>query len=161
MRGQRKEISVAEAYNRLASLCSRGEQTVYDCHHKLVQWGIPTEDGNAIIERLQDEDFLNEARYAKAYVHDCLAFSGWGRIKIRYQLKSKGLREELISEAMADVDEQAYVARLEETLRQKSAQLVGKDEMQAKAALIRFAASRGYEQEFIYRLVGKVLHTEI
>ena len=91
-----KPITPDNAYLRLTALCARCEQAEGDLRKKLRDWGINSSDSNTIIERLKAERYLDNERYAHAYCRDKLRFNGWGRIKIAYMLKGKGIEQEFI-----------------------------------------------------------------
>ena len=72
--------------NRAAALCARSEQAPQDIREKLVKWGLGSHDADGIVQRLSEQGFLDEARFARAFVKDRFAFNGWGRIKIESKL---------------------------------------------------------------------------
>ena len=126
---------------------------------KLRDWDINPSDSNAIIERLKAERYLDNERYARAYCRDKLRFNGWGRIKIAYMLKGKGIEREFIDAALADIDEEQYLAILNEALAAKAKTLGSKSEEQIRASLLRFAASRGFEPALFFPAVSRLTGT--
>ena len=131
-------------------LCARCEQAEGDLRKKLHDWDIAPSDSDDIIMRLKQERYLDNERYAHAYCRDKLRFNGWGRIKIAFMLKGKGIEQEFIDAAIAEIDEEQYTTILNEALETKARSLNGKDPQQARAALLRFAASRGFESSVIF-----------
>ena len=81
-----KTLTPPEALHRAAALCSSSEHCITDIREKLSRWGIGELDARTIVERLVQERFIDEERYAIAFAKDKFRFSGWGRIKIRYAL---------------------------------------------------------------------------
>ena len=146
----RKPITPDNAYLRLTMLCARCEQAEGDLRKKLRDWDIAPSDSDAIITRLKQERYLDNERYAHAYCRDKLRFNGWGRIKIAFMLKGEGIEQEFIDAAIAEIDEEQYITILNEALEAKARSLNGKDPQQARAALLRFAASRGFESSVIF-----------
>ena len=138
------------AYLRLATLCARCEHAEGDLRKKLRDWGIASRDADAIISHLKQERYLDNERFARAYCRDKLRFNGWGRIKITFMLKGKGIEQEFIDAALAEIDEDQYISILNEALEAKARTLSDKDPQQARAALLRFAASRGFEPSLIF-----------
>ena len=84
-----KTLTPPEALHRSAALCSSSEHCIADIREKLSRWGIGEPDARTIVERLVQERFIDEGRYAIAFAKDKFRFSGWGRIKIRYALQQK------------------------------------------------------------------------
>ncbi|MBQ9586222.1 MAG: RecX family transcriptional regulator [Muribaculaceae bacterium] len=154
----RKPITPDNAYLRLATLCARCEQAEGDLRKKLRDWGIASSDTDAIISRLKQERYLDNERYARAYCRDKLRFNGWGRIKIAFMLKGKGIEQEFIDAALAQINEEQYVNILNEALEAKARSLKDKEPQQARASLLRFAASRGFESNLIFPAVSRLTH---
>ena len=154
-----KPITPDNAYLRLTALCARCEQAEGDLRKKLRDWGINSSDSNTMIERLKAERYLDNERYARAYCRDKLRFNGWGRIKIAYMLKGKGIEREFIDAALADIDEEQYLAILNEALAAKAKTLGSKSEEQIRASLLRFAASRGFEPALFFPTVSRLTGT--
>lgn len=153
----RKPITPDNAFLRLATLCARCEQAEEDLRKKLHDWGLSASDANAVIARLKQEQYLDNERYAHAYCRDKLRFNGWGRIKINYMLRGKGIEQEYIDAALAEIDEEQYVSILDDALASKAKTLQGKSPDQLRASLLRFAASRGFEPSIIFAAVSRII----
>ena len=153
----KKNISPENALNRLAALCSRSEQAECDLRAKLAAWAIAPNDADRIIARLYEMRFIDRNRYACAFVRDKFRFEGWGKIKISYQLRQKGFDDNAIADALTEIPDEEYAERLHTLLAAKVRSIKNKPYMQAKAALVRFAASRGFEPYIIYRTIPDVL----
>lgn len=102
-----KTLTPPEALHRAAALCSSSEHCIADIREKLSRWGIGEPDARTIVERLVQERFIDEGRYAIAFAKDKFRFSGWGRIKIRYALQQKRIGNSGIVNALSLIDEEA------------------------------------------------------
>ena len=151
-----KPITPENAYLRLATLCARSEQAEGDLRKKLHDWGIAVNDSNDIIARLKQERYLDNERYARAYCRDKLRFNGWGRIKIAFMLRGKGIEQEYIDAALAEINEEQYIATLENALAAKAKTLGDKAPEQFTASLMRFASSRGFEPSIIFPAIERL-----
>ncbi len=127
-----------------------------DLRRKLHDWGASPGDADAIIARLKRERYLDNERYARAYCRDKLRFNGWGRIKIAFMLRGKGVEQEYIDAALAEIDEEQYVAILDDALAAKAKTLSGKPDEQLRASLLRFASSRGFEPRLIFPAIERI-----
>lgn len=156
----KKPLSPENALARAAMLCSRCEQAEFDIRNKLKTWGISSGDIETIIDRLTREKYLDEERYAIAFTRDKFRFERWGRIKIAYHLKCKLISQHIIDKALSEIHETLYTQSLEHLLSQKARSLKGKEPIQIKASLLRFASSKGFEPELIYRLLPKFVNCE-
>lgn len=154
------QITPEQALARLAALCSRGEQAESDIRNKLQRWGIDPAEADRIIQRLKDNNFLNEERYAHAFVRDKARFNGWGRVKIAHALRQKQVSSSVILQALdEELDAESSRNTLMHLLQGKARTLTGHEPRLARAALLRFAASRGFEADLCYRCVDEVCRT--
>lgn len=154
-------LTPEQALSRLAALCSRGEQAESDLRGKLAAWGVVPSQADVIISRLQAEGFLDEQRYAIAFVRDKFRFNKWGRIKIAHALRQKAVSAAAIDTALDEIDEIDYRRTLLQLLQAKARTVGGSDHWARRAALLRFAASRGFEHDLCYGCVDQVLNTAI
>jgi regulatory protein len=145
------------ALKRAASLCSKQEYCRSDIQKKLEKWDIPHTDCNKVLERLVAEKFIDEARFATFYVRDKFRFNRWGRKKIWWKLKEKDVPEEIISEALDQIDQEDYLQMLKGIVDEKYRQIKRCDLPKQKAALIRNAVSKGYEYHEIVPIVEQIL----
>ncbi len=153
----RKPLSTTAALNKAAALCARSEQASGDIYTKLVGWGLSADDADSVIQRLKTDGYLNDERYARAYCRDKMRFNGWGRIKVAFMLKAKGIGKHHIEATLADVDMAEYTATLRRLLQAKWRDVSAKEPMQARASLMRYAASRGFEPDVFYPIITEVM----
>ena len=152
-----KVLSFDEGLSRMAALCSVSEHCESEVREKLQKVAMPTADIQRIVDRLYDDDYLNTARYCRAFSRDKLRFAHWGRIKIQQALRMKGLPDADIRQALNDLDEELgeeYRNILEEALEQKSRTLHDEDDYTRRGKLIRFAASRGFTPDDILDIIN-------
>ena len=142
-----KTLTPPEALHRAAALCSSSEHCITDIREKLSRWGIGELDARTIVERLVQERFIDEERYAIAFAKDKFRFSGWGRIKIRYALQQKRIGNNDIVNALSLIDE---------LLEKKSRSINDEDVEVRRSKLLRFAASRGFETELVFRILKEI-----
>ena len=147
-------LSPGEALNKAAAYCTLCERCISEVSAKLTTWGVPYAVQEEIITRLTNEKFIDEARYCRAFVNDKVRFNRWGRLKITAALREKRLPQEYIKEAMENIDEDAYLQSLQETIDIKRRELKGKDDFATQQKIIRHAASRGYEPSLIIKAIN-------
>jgi regulatory protein len=147
-------ISYEQALRQLAAYCSRSERCIWDVGRKMDVWEIPADQQNQIIQQLQKEKFLNEERYCKAFVNDKSKYNRWGINKIRFELRKKQIPENLIQEALKNLDPEETHERLRVLIEQKKKSVKGKNDWEIRQKLLRFAASRGFSQEEVERVTG-------
>ncbi len=141
-------ISKQEALTRLMKLCSRSEKSASEIEKKLKNWGLE-QYIQEIITHLRNENYLNDTRYAKAFVHDKIHFNKWGRIKIRYHLKYMGIPADIIDRELHLYDDQAYREMIFDELKKKKVSLDKLSLQKVQLKLFAFGKQRGYETDYI------------
>ena len=134
------------------SYCSRAEKCESDVRTYLYKHGVDAKVIARIVDSLVADKFVDNARYAQAFVSDAFKFNKWGRLKIRQALFAKEIPDELMAQPLSEIDETEYMSLLESLLRAKIKTIRDDDEYKVKASVFRFAYSRGFEPN----LVGKV-----
>lgn len=152
----KKEYTLDELLHKAASYCSISEHCVSEVEDKLTAWGVSTADKQQIIDRLLSEDFINENRFCTYFVKDKFRFNKWGKIKISYALKSKGLDKETILNAIETIDDGEYEELLASILKTKLTGLKYEFEYEKQGKLFRFAQGRGFENNVIDRVLRSI-----
>jgi regulatory protein len=126
----------------------------YDIKLKLQKWEIAADESKKIIAALQKSSFINEERYARAYIREKLDFEKWGHQKILRTLKAKQLPSALIGSILAEFNDDRYRENLIDLLKKKNLSIKDESVYSRKAKLLRFALARGYEYEMVYELLS-------
>lgn len=153
----KKELSEQEMLHRAAAYCSAAERCKQDVEKKILAAGLDDAAADRIIGRLIQERFIDEERFCRFFVGDKLRFNQWGRIKIRYELKRKGIPETACEEALAGIDEEEYENILAQILATKKKSLRAKDPRDGYYKLMRFAAGRGFEPQLAGKCIKRLL----
>jgi regulatory protein len=154
---ENQELIAKQAYSKMAQLCSRSEQCSADIRKKIIAFELVSEVVDEIIEKLRVEEFLNDERYVKAFVSDKFKFNKWGKVKIRHNLRMKGLAEDIIREGLNNIDEEKYKTVLIKTMKDKAKTVKKKSKFEKMGQIIRFAQTRGFEPEMIHRYINSVV----
>lgn len=144
-------------FQRAANYCVAAEKCSSDIERKLRDWDAPDDFFEPIIERLKEEKYINNLRFAKAFVNDKYKFNKWGKTKIKFQLRQKSIPDSMISEAISEIDPDLYESILRGLLTDKQRQIKAKDAYDLKVKLVRFAAGRGFESNLIFSILGSDL----
>ena len=144
-----RQRSAEEAFAALARLCSRAEKSSGDAMRLMRTWGVPEADRPKVLQQLQEQRYIDDERFAGAFVRDKLSFSGWGPYKIRTALAAKGIDRRIIDRALAGCGSDDMPARLERALSRKAASIPAGDPFQRRARLMRYGLSLGYDYESV------------
>ena len=145
-----------EALQRLQNMCSRQERCTYDILRKLNEWEIPDEKAEFVLNELISGEFVDDQRYAKAFVNDKFRFNHWGRIKIAMHLRQKDINELFINTALDEISDEEYEQFVKNELLKKRKTLHEKSIYHLKSKLIRFGQSKGIEFEEIMKAIGEI-----
>lgn len=141
---ENRELSKAEWLSKAEAYCARAEHCAADVRRKLFEWSAPADIFDEIEEKLRENDFINDARFCHAYVHDKVEYQAWGRLKIRAGLQALQLPDSAIREAMEAIDENKYADNLRKLITQR--------QKESEDKRLRFLAQRGFTYEEIKTL---------
>lgn len=150
----RQPLTLENALSRAAALCARCEQCTPDLIKKLTTWGLTQTEVKKVIAELERLRFVDDSRFAKAYAHDKLHFSGWGRRKITLGLWAKRIQRDIIDEACDDFEEEEYHDIALKVIANKAGSL--KEEPHTyewRAKLFRFGVMRGFESSLVSEII--------
>lgn len=140
-------------FQQAARLCAAREYCASDVRAKLRTKGCETEEITEIISRLEREGYLNEARYARAFAADKFRFSGWGKVKIAYQLRLKAVSSAAISEALDAIPAEEYEAAARRFIATKLGRNESSESYAVRQKAARSALTRGYETDLVRRIL--------
>lgn len=155
-----RPLTFDEALSRAAGLCAKCEQCTPDLRRKMSTWGLSSSDADRVITRLEEMNFVDDARFARAYAHDKLVFSGWGRNKILQGLWAKRLSRADIDQSLDEIDEEEYESVAERVIRAKIRN--SKDGIatyEAKLKVLKFAMQRGFEARLASRILSQLMES--
>ena len=147
-------MTADEILYKLAAKCSTSEQCLSDIETKLTRYDLPDEEKTRILKHLIEEKYIDDSRYAEAFVRDKYRFNKWGRIKIAQGLRMKGIDNDTISSAMEAIDEDEYLGILRDLIKAKRKSTRGKNGYEINGKLMRFATGRGFEYAAIRQCLG-------
>lgn len=145
--------------SRLQRLCSKAEY----CRSQMYTKALRDLEGDAdaakrVVDSLVADRYVDDARYASAFAREKSSIQGWGPVKIRFQLRSKGISDADIASGMSEIEQPKAARKLESVLAAKYRTLQG--DPQCKLKLLKFALSRGYEYGDVAAAVDSVMKGE-
>lgn len=147
------EITETEALSRVAAYCSTAEHCRAEITEKLQRWSIPYDAIDRILARLEQEKYIDEERYCRAFVRDKYRFDKWGKVKIGQALQLKKISQSVYFPFLNEIDEEEYLSILSGLLAAKRKSVRAENEYERNNKLVRFALSRGFELKDIRRCI--------
>ena len=140
-----------QALASLMRLCARAEKSEGDARRLMRGWGLNDGDAERVLARLVNDRFIDDSRYAGAFVREKMRLSGWGEYKIRAALQRKGVARETIEEALGAADRTGMAERL---LERKLRLLHCETRYELKNKLMRYGLGLGYDYETVHETVA-------
>ena len=145
----KKEMNEQEAYLQLAALCAQAEHCEQEMRDKMKRWGLDEMVQNRIINRLTEERYIDNERYARAFVKDKIRYNKWGRRKVQQALWMKRIDTDIQQRVLDEIDEKEYLDVLRPLLKQKRKSIKAENDYELNQKLVRFALSRGFTFDII------------
>ena len=146
-----------EVLIKAANFCAYQERTHKEVRNKLYELEIIGDESEAIITWLIENNYLNEERFARLFAGSKFRQKKWGRIKIRQELKMRGVSDYCLKAGMSEIDGDDYMVTLQEIIEKKSKDIKDSNKLIIKQKLVKFALSRGFENDLVFDVVGKLL----
>ena len=140
---------------RLQRQCSKAEYCSSDVRRKALKaMEGDSEAASRIVEALVRERFVDDGRYAAAFSREKSSLQGWGTVKIRFMLRSKGIPDEIISAALEEIDPGKAERKLDKLVSDKARLLEG--DPQKRLKLLKFALGRGYSYDEVEKAIDRL-----
>ena len=145
-----------EAYLTLAALCAQAEHCQHEMLEKMRRWEVPETVQARVMAKLIKERYVDDERYAQAFVKDKIRYNKWGRRKVEQGLWQKRIDEDIRKRVLDEVDVNEYLDVLRPLLKQKRKTIKAKNDYELNQKLMRFAMGRG----FTFNLIRQCLDVE-
>lgn len=143
------EITESDALSRVAAYCSTAEHCRAEVTEKLQRWGIAYDAIDRILNRLEQEKYIDEERFCRAFINDKYRFAKWGKVKIGQALQLKKIPQTTYMRFLNEIEGEEYLSILRGLLATKRKSVHAENEYELNGKLIRFALSRGFEMKDI------------
>ena len=137
------------ALQRLSALCASAEHCEYEMTEKMRKWEVEESDCERIMEYLRKAKFVDDERYARAFVKDKIKYNKWGRLKVEQGLWAKHIAEDIRQRVLDEVDESQYKSVLTDLLKSKRRSIKAANDYEMNRKLIKFALSRGFDYSIV------------
>ena len=145
----KKEMTEQEAYLQLAALCAQAEHCQQEMRDKMRRWELDETVQNRILARLVKERYIDDERYARAFVKDKIRYNKWGRRKVQQALWQKHIDSDVQQRVLDEIDEKEYLDVLRPLLKQKRKSIKAASDYEQNQKLVRFALGRGFGFDII------------
>ena len=148
-----KQKSEQEAYLTLTALCAQAEHCQYEMTEKMRRWEVSEEAQARVMQRLIEERYVDDERYARAFIKDKVRYNKWGRRKVEQALWQKHIDKDIRQRTLDEVDDDEYLAVLRPLLKQKRKSTKADSDYELNRKLVRFALGRGFTFDIIRQCI--------
>lgn len=148
-----KQKTEQEAFLTLAALCAQAEHCQWEMTEKMRRWELPEEAQAHIMERLTKERYVDDERFARAFIKDKIHYNKWGRRKVEQALWQKHIAEDIRQQTLDEVSNEEYLDVLKLLIKQKRKTIKAKNDYEINQKLMRFALSRGFTFDIIRQCI--------
>jgi regulatory protein len=158
---QKNYLTPDQAFQKLKHFCGYQERTHQEVKDKLYSLGLWKKDVETILSRLIEEDYLNEERFAKAFAGGKFRMKQWGRVKITYEMKQKGISAYCMKIGLREIEEDEYEKTLRKLAEKKLATLSQeKNGFIKKRKLMDYLLQKGYERDLCLAIINEQTRSE-
>ncbi|MFN6944845.1 MAG: regulatory protein RecX [Cytophagaceae bacterium] len=153
---KRKVLSKNEIFIKLLRYCSYQERSTHEVRVKLKFYNLKPNEIEEIVDKLTDENFINDSRFSKIYAGSKFRLKKWGILKIKYGLKAKGIDDKTIDQAIKEeIEPTEYMDSLSKLFEKKFQELQsgGHTEHDLRTRLFRYLIGKGFESELISQVM--------
>ena len=155
--GTQPYIGAEKALQKIRQYCAYQERCHKEVKEKLYEFGLKSEQADEVISGLIEDKFLDEERYAIAFAGGKFRMKQWGKIKIRYELKSNQVSDYCIKKALSAIDEADYHQTLSKLFETKVNSLKSEKNIQSKKRKVQaYLLQKGFESSLIGELLRKL-----
>lgn len=149
-----KEVTEQGAYLQLAQLCARSEHCQHELTEKMRRWDMSDEAQARVMARLVGERYVDDERYARAFVRDKIRYNKWGRRKVEQGLWAKHIDDDIRERVLGEVGADEYLSVLRPLLQQKRRSVKADSDYELNQKLVKFALSRGFTYDIIRQCIS-------
>ena len=141
-------------------LCARAEKSSGDALRLMRGWGVPEAEREGVLNKLIEQRFIDDRRYAEAYVREKSNLSGWGARKIAFQLRQKGVDKSIIDATLSSLDSEIQLEQLTAKLERKLRTTKAANIYELRGKLLRYGMGLGYDYEMTRSAIDKITPEE-
>ena len=146
------ELTYENVLSKAMHYCAYQDRCIHDLKEKNIEWRLSDHDFEKLIKKLQEDNFLDENRYAENFVRGKFNQNQWGKNKIKNALYYKGISDVIIEKSIAIIIDEEYEATINKLI-EKKLQTLDKHDPEKKIKIYRYLQNKGFEMDTIYELV--------
>ena len=144
-----QRLTKEQAWQKIKHYCAYQERSHSEVKQKLYGFGLYKNEVEELLSKAIEEDYLNEERFAEQFVGGKFRMKGWGKVKIVYELRQKGVSAYNINKSLKAIPDEDYRSTLQKLAENKWQQLKGEHYLTRQAKATSYLLQKGYEMALI------------
>ncbi|WP_298754085.1 regulatory protein RecX [uncultured Psychroserpens sp.] len=146
-----------EAQKKLERYCAYQERCHKEVTQKLYEMRMIPEARDQIIVHLLQHNFLNEERFAKAFVRGKFRIKKWGKQRLQLELKRRDINKTLINIALSEINESDYYSVFHALAEKKAETIKETNVLKKRKKLADYLLYRGWESPLVYEKIRELI----
>ncbi|MBI4930415.1 MAG: RecX family transcriptional regulator [Bacteroidetes bacterium] len=134
--------------------CAYQERCRFEVEKKLRELKAKPDEISKIIASLEEDEYLNDERYAKLFASGKFRIKRWGKNKIRAELRIKKMPDDFIQNALNAIDDEEYLKTIQHLIKRKAREVKTQDPKDKLRKIVNNLLSKGFESELIWKCVN-------
>jgi regulatory protein len=143
----------SEILQKLARYCAYQERCVQELEQKMKTFEVIPAEFPLYLDWLKENNYLNEARFVEIFVRSKFNQKSWGRTKINYELRKRGISAPLLASAWDGINDQDYIEKARALLQKKKDDIKTGTSPQRYQKCYNYGLSKGYESSLVRELL--------
>jgi len=149
--------SQKDALGKLMKYCAYQERCFAEVEAKLDTLGLYGDEAGEVIIELSRSGFLDEERFARAFVRGKFRFKKWGKRKIANELRKKQISEHCMQKGFEEINPDEYEQVLQDLASSYWEKLRGEKNVWVKRKKTgSYLLQKGYEPDLINALLKEL-----
>ncbi|WP_282134718.1 regulatory protein RecX [Seonamhaeicola maritimus] len=154
---KKQTYTLEEAQKKLEHYCVYQERCHKEVKQKLQKMNMIPEAIDVIIVHLIKHNFLNEERFAKAFVRGKFNIKKWGKYRLTLELKKKDISKANINQAINEIEDENYYKTFNDLAEKHFLTLTDKNKFKKKKKLVDYLLYRGWESHLVYEKASELI----
>lgn len=147
----------SKAKNSALRLLTARDRSRHELHQALERREFEPAIITRVVERLQEVGLVDDERFTDAFIRSRTASKKAGPALLRRELRERGVKEELIESALAELDHDQVLTTAMDLARRKLNQSQGKDRQTIKRRIYSVLSRKGYSHDLSMRVMAEVM----
>jgi regulatory protein len=148
--------SIEDIVQKLEYFCSYQERCHIEVSEKLRSFVLNSDEKDRIFVHLIESSFLNEERFALVFSISKFHQKKWGKIRIKNELKARGISDFLITKSLKEIPTEEYEMTFDLLAEKHWEIITEKNDLKKRKKFCDYLLRKGWESERIYEKVKEL-----